>query len=481
MPVSPARRIAYDVLSRVDAQHAYASDLLHAELTPKISAADAALATELSLGVLRQQRLLDFLIERQSRKRIAALDREVVIALRLGLYQLRFLDRIPARAAIFDSVELIKHSRKKSAAAFVNAVLRGAIENARAEVAALLPPNSPPAERLGILHSHPAWLVERWLALFGEPATVALLEANNRAPELAGIIHDPAARDEILRSVEHSGIKVQPGRWLQSAFRASGGSISQTAAFREGRISIQDEASQMVPLLLGVAPGASVLDLCAAPGGKTATFARAAGPRATVVAADRHAHRLAAIRSHLKRLKLSGVEIVELDGTQALPFRRKFSRVLVDAPCSGTGTLGRNPEIRWTLRAGDLAELHARQVALLRSGIAALESGGRLVYSTCSLEPEENEAVIEEALSDQPGLRRIGRTELAEGLTPHLSHSTASATMLERVAAPEPGPTKPQPPNSSSPHPFIDETGTFRTLPSLHSTDGFFAVAIERN
>ena len=138
MPVSAARRIAYDVLSRVEAQHAYASDLLHTALTPKISSADAALATELALGVLRQQRLLDFLIERQSRKRIGALDREVVLALRMGLYQLRFLDRIPARAAIFDSVELIKHSRKKSAATFVNAVLRGAIENARADAAALV-------------------------------------------------------------------------------------------------------------------------------------------------------------------------------------------------------------------------------------------------------------------------------------------------------------------------------------------------------
>ena len=151
MPISAARRIAYDVLSRVESQQAYASDLLHTALTEKISAADAALATELSLGVLRQQRLLDFLIERQSRKRIAALDREVVLALRLGLYQLRFLDRVPPRAAIYESVELIKHGRKKSATTFVNAVLRGATEIARADVAALLPSNSPPAERTCLL------------------------------------------------------------------------------------------------------------------------------------------------------------------------------------------------------------------------------------------------------------------------------------------------------------------------------------------
>src|SRR6202142_4752112 len=306
MPISAARRIAYDVLSRVETQQAYASDLLHTALTEKISAADAALATELSLGVLRQQRLLDFLIERQSRKRISALDREVVLALRLGLYQLRFLDRVPARAAIFESVELIKHGRKKSAATFVNAVLRGASEIARADISALLPADLALAERLGILHSHPTWLVERWLARLGEEQTIALMEANNRAPELSALIHDSAKRDEIVRGLERAGLHILPGRWLADSFRASGGSISQTAAFREGRISIQDEASQMVPLLLDVHPRDSVLDMCAAPGGKTATLAKAAGPGAKIVAADRHAHRLPGLKTHFNRLPKRG-------------------------------------------------------------------------------------------------------------------------------------------------------------------------------
>jgi 16S rRNA (cytosine967-C5)-methyltransferase len=470
MPISAARRIAYDVLSRVETQQAYASDLLHTALTEKITSADAALATELSLGVLRQQRLLDFLIERQSRKRITALDREVVIALRLGLYQLRFLDRIPPRAAIYESVELIKHGRKKSAATFVNAVLRGASEIARADIAALLPANMPRAERLGILHSHPTWLVERWLARFGEAQTIALMDANNRAPELSGLIHDSSKRDEIVRGLERAGLHVLPGRWLADSFRASGGSISQTAAFRDGRISIQDEASQMVPLLLDVHPRDSVLDMCAAPGGKTATLARAAGPGAKIVAADRHAHRLAAIRAHFKRLRLRDVSIVELDGTGALPFRNKFARVLVDAPCSGTGTLGRNPEIRWTLRAEDLAELHSRQVALLRSGLAQLEPGGRLVYSTCSLEPEENELVIREALDGSGEFRLLGREETAKALTPHFLLDGASAGDLDEDATLKRAATKD----------FIDEAGAFRAWPAAHFTDGFFAVAIER-
>jgi 16S rRNA (cytosine967-C5)-methyltransferase len=474
MPISAARRIAYDVLSRVESQQAYASDLLHTALTEKISAADAALATELSLGVLRQQRLLDFLIERQSRKRIAALDREVVLALRLGLYQLRFLDRVPPRAAIYESVELIKHGRKKSATTFVNAVLRGATEIARADVSALVPSNLPPAERLGILHSHPTWLVERWLARFGEPETIALMEANNRAPELAGIIHDPSKRDEIVRGMERSGLQMLPGRWLTNAFRASGASVSQAGAFREGRISIQDEASQMIPLLLDVNPGDSVLDLCAAPGGKTATLAKAAGPGAKIVAADRHAHRLAAIKTHFKRLRMRDVPIVELDGTATLPFRKRFARVLVDAPCSGTGTLGRNPEIRWTLRAEDLGELRTRQVALLKKGLAQLESRGRLVYSTCSLEPEENESVIAEALAGSSEFRRLEREQLLHSLEAHFVDRTLGTPQGVKDAGLKPVTTK------SDATSFFEESGAFRASPALHSTDGFFAVAIER-
>ncbi len=477
MQISAARRIAFDVLSRVETQHAYAGDLLHAGLKSKVSAADAGLATELALGVLRQQRLLDFLIERQSRKRIAGLDREVVLALRLGLYQLRFLDRVPARAAIYESVELVKQSRKKSAASFVNAVLRGASATARADIAGLLPPDSPLAERLGILHSHPTWLVERWLGRFGEAGTIALLEANNRAPELAGVIHDASARDEIVCSMERSGLHVLPGRWLKDAFRASGGSLAQTASFREGLVSIQDEASQMVPLLLDVQCGDSVLDLCAAPGGKTATLARAAGAGAVVVAADRHAHRLASIKKHLERLRFRGVEIVELDGTLALPFRRKFKRVLVDSPCSGTGTLGRNPEIRWSLRREDLGDLHEKQVALLRVGLGQLEVGGRLVYSTCSLEAEENEAVIEEALGGVNGYRRVGRKELNQILERYFVEGEAAVDETSKEARLKPGPTK----HSLGAASFFDEAGAFRALPSVHHTDGFFAVAIERD
>ncbi|HKN60256.1 MAG TPA: 16S rRNA (cytosine(967)-C(5))-methyltransferase RsmB, partial [Candidatus Acidoferrales bacterium] len=396
MSISPARTIAFDALRRVEAEGAYASDILHTELGAGVKPEDAALSTEITLGVLRWRRLLDFLLERLLKKSVAKLDLPVALALRLGLYQLRFLQRIPARAAVNESVELVKRARKASAATLVNAVLRRAATEAKDPAEEFVPPSIPATERIAILHSHPTWLVERWLAQFGEPRTIALLEANNRAPRLTCSVHDATHRDEVLDELAKSGLRVEPGQLLKTAFAVSGGSPIRTAAFRRGAISIQDEASQAVPLLLAVQPGQRVLDLCAAPGGKTPPLVRAAGENGLVIAADRHAHRLRAMRAQFERLHLCAtapVQLVELDAQKPLPFLAKFDRILVDAPCSGTGTLARHPEIRWRLKPEQLAELHGLQVAILTSALATLAPGGRVVYSTCSLEPEENEDV----------------------------------------------------------------------------------------
>ncbi|HUJ33327.1 MAG TPA: 16S rRNA (cytosine(967)-C(5))-methyltransferase RsmB [Candidatus Acidoferrum sp.] len=499
MSISPARRIAFDALRRVEAEGAYASDLLHAELTADISPKDAALATELTLGVLRWRRLLDFLLDRWLKKPVAKLDLPVALALRLGLYQLRFLERIPPRAAVNESVELVKRARKSSAASLVNAILRRLGQDAEgasfkpARLEAELPPGLSPSDRLAILHSHPTWLVERWLARLGEAPTLALLDANNRAPRLSCTLHDPAHRDEILRVLEKSGLRVEPGALLRNAFAISGGSPIRTDAFRRGAISVQDEASQIIPLLLDVHAGDRVLDLCAAPGGKTPPLVRAAGDTGLVVAADRHAHRLRAMRAQFERLHLDRIHLLELEAEHPLPFRAQFDRILVDAPCSGTGTLARHPEIRWRLKPEQLAEFHRLQVAILRSALDALAPGGRLVYSTCSLEPEENEDVIAEVLAASPsggrsfgsdnkpassssgasafsasrsasdreapevsiGIRRLPATEAAAILAPHLASAVDAASLF-------------------------DSSGYFRTLPGPQATDGFFAAILEK-
>lgn len=453
--ISPARRIAYEVLRRVEAEGAYASDVLHTELGARVKAEDAGLATELVMGVLRWRRLLDFLLERQMKKTVARLDLPVALALRIGLYQLRFLERIPARAAVNESVELVKSARKTSAATLVNAVLRRAADEARVPTAKFVPQATPLAERLGILHSHPTWMVERWLKRLGEEQTVALLEANNRAPRLSCALHDVTRRDEIFTALQHAGLRIEAGNILQSAFSVRGGSLTRTESFRSGAISIQDEASQTVPLLLDTQSGDRVLDLCAAPGGKTPPLVRSAGASGIVVAADRHAHRLRAMREQFKRLGLTQVSLIELDAASALPFGILFNRILVDAPCSGTGTLARHPEIRWRLKSEQLAEFHALQTALLKSALQQLAPGGRLVYSTCSMEPEENERVVEEALRGSSGFRSDVGSEIARSLFGKLAPGCEAAKLFDR-------------------------DGYFRTTPGALEVDGFFAAVIAK-
>lgn len=455
MAISPARTIAYETLRRVEAEGAYASDVLHAELPPSVKAEDAALATEITLGVLRWRRLLDFLLDRSLKKPVAKLDLPVAIALRMGLYQLRHLDRIPPSAAVNESVELVKRARKSSAATLVNAVLRRAAKESNQPIEKLLPQHISMAEKLAMLHSHPTWMVERWLARLGTANTEALLKANNRTPPLSCAINQADRRETITSSLEKAGLRVMPGQLLKGAIAVSGGSPARTDVFCQGWISIQDEASQIVPLLLDVRPGNRVLDVCAAPGGKTPTLARAAARTGFVVAADRHSHRLRAMRAHFERVGLRDVAIVELDATRPLPFGVEFDRILVDAPCSGTGTLARHPEIRWRLRPEQLAEFHALQSEMLTMAIAALARGGRLGYSTCSIEPEENDEVVARALASSGSVRRAATSEMVRTLEKHLVPDL-------------------------KPKDLFDSIGQFKTLPGVQVCDGFFAATIEK-
>ncbi len=455
MTISAARRIAFGVLRRVAAEDAYAADLLYAELEPGIQKADASLATELTLGVLRRQRLLDFLLQRYLERRCDLLDLEVLLALRLGLYQLRYLDRVPQHAAIDESVELVKRARKSSAAGMVNAVLRRATTEAKvagAELEKLIPAGTAAEDRLGILYSHPTWLVTRWIAAFGRERTTALLEANNRAAPLTCAVLEENGGKKVAESLRKSGFEVEPGRWLRGALQISGGNPASSEAYRLGQINFQDEASQMVAHLVGARDSQTILDACAAPGGKAILLARAAGPRGCVIAGDIHKHRLRIIQQQLTRTGTTNVGLVVLDATQPLPFSRQFDCVLIDAPCSGTGTLARNPEIRWRLKPSDLNDAHRSQVAMLRNAWAAAGNSGRVIYSTCSLEPEENESVVDEALAEAPGWHVApGQAALA----PHLGDPAMADT-------------------------FFAADGFFRTFPPEQGTDGFFAAALAR-
>ncbi len=354
--IAPARSLAFEVLRLVEGG-GYAADLLY-HRGAALEARDAALASELVMGVLRRQNQLDYLLEHFSGRPAARLDPEVRIALRLGLYQLRHLDRVPAHAAVSESVEAVKQAGKGSAAGLVNAVLR--------KVHGEPIPFPDRATEL----AHPAWLLERWERHYGQEAAAGIALANLATPET--YVRVPVGYDSSLVRLEATEVG--------GCFRLLEG--------HPGGLRVQDISSQMIVPLLEPAPGQTFLDVCAAPGNKTAQAVEA-GVRA--VACDRHFSRLSGLRS-------LPCHLVVADATRALPFRRRFDRILVDAPCSGTGTLARNPEIKWRLQPSDLADLHARQVALLANALQLLAPGGRLVYSTCSLEPEENEAVVAEAL-----------------------------------------------------------------------------------
>ena len=404
MPISRARTVAFDVLLRVAKHDAYADEALRSELDETVRKEDSGLATELALGVLRWHRLLDFVIDQYLKKPANTGDVEVRIALRLGIYQLLFLDRVPARAAVHESVELVKRARKRSAATLVNAVLRKVSKeplpgtSPADAVGRLLQADLPLADRIGIQYSHPSWMVERWLRIFGEERTRSLVQANNRVPVLSGHLLEPDRREDATASLQATGCRVREGRLLRDAWVLEGGNPSASEAVRSGWVSIQDEASQAVAGLVAADPGNRILDLCAAPGGKTMLLARAAGANGHVIAADLHERRVSAMQERFEIAGIRNVETIVLDGLQPLPFEHTFDRILVDVPCSGTGTLVRHPEIRWKLGPEDLRDLHDRQARLLRNALPLLEPQGRLVYSTCSLEPEENEQVVREVL-----------------------------------------------------------------------------------
>lgn len=388
--VSPSRRAAFDILRRV-ADGAFSSVLLAADDT-KLKPADRALAHELVLGVLRWQLSLDAIVQHFAKRSIESLDLPVRIALRLALYQLRFLDRIPASAAVNESVNLVRSAKLSSAAAFVNAVLRRAIREADYDPAAEI---QDPLEKIAVEASHPVWLIRRWVKSFGAAEAESLARANNKIPPTAfRVVHTRAAEESVL-----SQLTVEPSETADGAWRATGTPTVLRELSAAGQIYLQDEASQLVALTLDARPGDRVLDLCAAPGGKTTLLADRANDNAFIVAADRSATRMNTITTTAALHQLKSIRPVLLDAAQKLPFAPKsFEKVLVDAPCSGTGTLRRNPEIRWRLSNDDISAAADAQKQFLANAAEVVKPGGRLVYSTCSVEREENEEVIEHFL-----------------------------------------------------------------------------------
>ncbi len=402
--VSPARLAAFEILRRVDDEGAYASVLL-ASASDELSELDRGLAYELVLGTIRWQLWLDTLIEHYSRREAASLDGPVRRALRLAFYQLRFLDRLPASAVVNEAVNLAYVARVHSAAGLINAVLRRAIRE----------PDFDPArttddrlQRLSISTSTPLWLIERWVNAFGFDEAAAFAESNNRAAPVAFRLAKSADNErEVIDLLNSAGATTVPSLLVPGSWRVDGAGSTVRELVRDGRIYIQDEASQLVAHILGVLSGERVLDVCAAPGSKTTHLAALSNGGASIVAGDLHEHRLHTIKDTQEKSGVARISLLAYDATASLPFAdQSFDRVLVDAPCSGTGTLRRNPEIRWRISNADIVDLAERQKAILSNSARVLKPGGSLVYSTCSVEPEENEQIVAGFLKSHPDFRQ---------------------------------------------------------------------------
>jgi 16S rRNA (cytosine967-C5)-methyltransferase len=450
--ISPARAAAFDILLRVERESSYATELLHSRAVASLTTVDRSLATELVMGVLRWQSLLDSQISEVSSQALSKLDLEILTALRLGVYQVRWLSRIPARAAINESVELVKRARKRSAASFVNAVLRKLVADSEPGGDGALPAiDNASAEELAASGAHPLWLVERWVDAYGLDAAGQICQHDQSVPVTAIRLRHPEA--EGLLHAE--GIELAPGAFLASGRRVLRGDVTGSSAFQRGWCVIQDEASQLVAALVG--RGTNVLDCCAAPGGKTLAIAdRNANARITAV--DLHSHRARLLRRLLRVHNYSGgdggIEVIAADA-RTLPFAASFDRILADVPCSGTGTLSRNPEIKWRLVPDDFADLQERQLGILRSATAQASSGGRIVYSTCSLEREENEDVVESVVGDGSLFRVLDCGDELEKLKKQGELVWGDSSALTRG-------------------PYL------RTIPGVHPCDGFFAAVLEK-
>jgi 16S rRNA (cytosine967-C5)-methyltransferase len=449
--ISPARAAAYDLLLSVARGNADLPSAIATARKRLDDDRDRSLAAEIATGVQRWRAALDYLITVFARRDVDRLDPEVLEILRLSAYQLLHLTRVPAAAVVDDGVNLAKRAGKKSASGFVNAVLRAI---SRKRHALPLPPRpSHPEDRdaaleyLSISLSHPRWLATRWYDRFGLDVAERWMQFDNSpAPLTLRVNTLKTERAELVAALHAEGVRVRPALFAPDALIVEEGQPLRGPAFEQGGCLVQDEASQLVAHFADARPGNRVLDACASPGGKTTAMWAAMQRRGFLVAGDVRDRRIHLLRRTLAGAGADRVRVVQLDLLAPLPFGDAFDLVVVDAPCSGLGTLRRDPDIRWRRREEDLQGLAASELRMLQHASEGVAVSGRLVYSTCSSEPEENEDVVSAFLATTPGF-----------------------VMLERRTV-----------SLSVPQSVLDDRGCLRTEPHRHGLEAFFGAVFER-
>ena len=434
--VTDSRIAAADVLA--DLREGLLLDAAFDRRTTALDARDRRWTQELVYGLLRHREDLDAALQPRVRGGIARLHADLTDLLRLGVYQLLFMNSVPPYAAIAQTVELAKIRHGIGASKLANAVLRR-IDREREQLNGDdAVDDGDVAGQLARRHSHPRWLVERWIAQFGAPDTEVLLQRNN---EEARVILRPwgIVREQLETSLERSGVTPDDVPLVADSLQLpQGTALLELAAWRQGNVFVQDPAATLVTRFAAIPAGAVVGDLCAAPGGKSLELARGAR---FVLAADRSPVRLTRMAANIERLDARNVSLIAMDASA--PAVKPLDMVLLDVPCTGTGTFRRHPDARWRLRHSDLALLAASQAELLRATADVVKPGGLLVYSTCSLEPEENDDQVDAFLGQHPGW------------------------------------TLEPPPAGSVPDEVLDR-GRLRVLPQRHGTDGSFAARLRK-
>ncbi|HXH07299.1 MAG TPA: 16S rRNA (cytosine(967)-C(5))-methyltransferase RsmB [Vicinamibacterales bacterium] len=454
MSVSPARWAAFKALGAVLDRRAEPAAALERARAGLADPRDRALAAELVSGTLRWLAAIDHVIVRQARRPLERIQPAVLNALRLGAYQLLYLTRIPPRAAVDEAVETVRRAGAERAAGFVNAVLRR-VAVTRAEPP--WPPRPDPSrasrdellDYLAITLSYPRWLAARRLDRFGFTGAEAWIRFDNTpAPITLRANRLRVDRDALAAALAAEGIETRPARYAPDGLIVTSGNPLRSSLASRGFFVVQDEASQLIAHACGARPGERVLDACAAPGGKTLGLVADMEDQGLVVAADVRPRRLDLLRRTLEPLGARSVRLVRLTLLQPMPCLPVFDCVLVDAPCSGLGTLRRDPDVKWRRGEADLPRFAEAQLGMLRHAAEAVRPGGRLIYATCSSEPEENDDVIERFLATQPVFRPAP------------------------IVLPAPAGGLPS---------VVDDRGRLRTLPHIHGLEAFFAAALVKD
>ncbi|MGO4887831.1 16S rRNA (cytosine(967)-C(5))-methyltransferase RsmB [Anaerobacillus sp. MEB173] len=440
------REVALHILLQIEKNQAYSNLLLNQTIQKAgLKDKDVGLLTELVYGTIQRRDTIDYYLSPFVKKGLDRLEQWVLVLLRLSLYQIVYLDRVPERAAIHEAVEIAKKKGHRGISGMVNGILR----SIQREGLPLIEEIKDPINRLAIETSHPEWMIRRWCEQFGENETKKMCEMNLTPPSVtARVNRTKASVEQVMKMLQDEGLIVESGDLSEDAIKITKGSLPKTKAYEQGFVTIQDESSMLVARALSPKGNVKVLDSCAAPGGKTTHIAELLEGQGMVHSLDLHDHKVKLISQQAKRLRLENIHTKALDARKALDYfsKESFDYILVDAPCSGLGVIRRKPDVKWAKKEDDFVKIASIQQNILASVAPLLKPGGRLVYSTCTIDSIENEEVVEKFLADHPSF-------------------SLDKTLEERLPKRIDKYCKP-------------ESGMILLLPHYFGTDGFFIASL---